>query len=48
MTSQEWESILDKMIYAMDMIANGDTDLNHQAVAEGCELFGKWFQHLWT
>jgi len=51
--AREWHKILDKMIYAMDHLANGkqyegDYDQQKaQKVQEGCKLFGKWFQSLW-
>jgi hypothetical protein len=55
-----WDAKLDKMIYAFDYIANGRewghdphwTIEKEQAedlkVAEGLELFGKYYRGLWN
>lgn len=53
MTSDEWDSILDKMIDAFEIIVDGDrwpalNDEDAHTVQIGCELFGKWFTHLWS
>jgi len=52
-TAEEWDEILDKMIHAFTIIASEDdwpapTPENAAFVQEGCELFGKWFTHLWS
>jgi len=51
MTQEEWYTILDKMIYAMDKIANDEHYAvyveEYNRIQEGCKLFGKWFLHLW-
>lgn len=55
LTQEEWNGLLDKMIFAMDFLANED-EINlkrdvpieeYRKVQEGCELFGKWFRDLW-
>lgn len=57
MTAAQWDEILDKMIYAMEMIACDDITYNKadveeikdigNRVDEGCRLFGEYFQGLW-
>lgn len=53
-TPDEWNAILDKMIKAMDIIANGKWGMPSEQqeklekeVDEGLELFGKYFRYLW-
>lgn len=52
LTLEEWEQILEKIQYSMDMIAEGN-HINPENYAElpkikeGCELFGKYFMDLW-
>jgi hypothetical protein len=54
-THEEWESILDKMIWSMDYIA-GDRQWGHndqwqedeKRCDEGIALFGKYFRGLWN
>ncbi|MGB7510494.1 MAG: hypothetical protein WBP54_04290 [Pelodictyon phaeoclathratiforme] len=46
----QWHVILDKMIFAMkEIVADQDWEYEDWAkdVFEGCELFGKYFVHLW-
>lgn len=52
MKEGEWDIVLDKMIYAFDLIVReGDgedmDDLHYKAMNEGTELFGKYFKDLW-
>ena len=50
-TFDEWNEILDKMIYAMNYAANEhnttEENIAFSKVKEGLELFGKYFLHLW-
>ena len=53
---KEWDIILDKMIWSFEQIANDEAEYHNpdeykryiQRVQEGTELFGKYFQTLWT
>lgn len=52
-TSEEWDGIVDKMIYSLEFISDesrwmSETKEEAEKVQEGCELFGKWFTHLWS
>lgn len=57
LTIEEWNEILNKMIYALEFCADeGQFDLvedaeerknNWKRVEEGLELFGKYFRSLW-
>jgi hypothetical protein len=52
LTLEKWQKILDKMIYAMDMVCkewdgNFVPEDDHKKVAEGLKLFGQYFRHLW-
>ena len=45
-----WLLVIDKMIYAMDKVVEDQIYLSDDVyicVQEGCDLFGKYFQHLW-
>lgn len=50
-----WNWVLDEMIFAMDNIADSDKryslsedlDVVEDRIANGCRLFGKYFQSLW-
>lgn len=51
---EEWEAILDKMILAFELIANGDDDFTREdyeeinkKINEGLELFATYFRDLW-
>ena len=51
MSVEEWNSILDKMIDAFDIIANGKCWPNEEEeirVRKGLKLFAKWYTTLWT
>lgn len=51
LTVEEWEGIIDKIIWAMDMIIVDDfryTKTNQDKIEEGCKLLGEWFQNLWN
>ena len=55
MTPEEWDGILDKMIYACDMVANKDertmeksyTLEEWEKIQEGLNLLGEHFLSLW-
>ncbi len=54
LTEQEWDHILDEMIWAMEYITGGQWnedmvqwELDEARCSAGCELFGKWFRGLW-
>jgi len=53
LTEKQWDSILDKMIFSFDFIANErkmfgeDNDNNWKKVDGGLTLFAKWFNGLW-
>lgn len=50
MTAEEWEEILDKIQWSMDMLASGqvwEMDDMDERVQEGLDLFGKYFRALW-
>lgn len=54
LTPQEWEIILDKMIFAFEFqasdIVDREIDLSNDhfdKVKEGLWLFGVWYTHLW-
>jgi len=52
-TNEEWKVIIQKMIDAFEIMVDGDrwpalNDEDAATVQEGCELFGKWFTHLWS
>ena len=47
---EEWDEILDKMIYAFEHIINDSVDTTkteYKKVQQGLNLFGKWYQALW-
>lgn len=49
----EWQDILDKMLYSFEFLASDDKWDNFEKEAskeiqEGVELFGKYFMHLWS
>lgn len=49
---EEWNKILDKMIFAMEHAVKGHWDVNwteddHNRAQEGAKLFGKYFFSLW-
>lgn len=50
-TSGEWDKVLDDMIYALTISANGHwnapDDADWKRVQRGHELFGKYFNDLW-
>ena len=50
-TEDEWNEILDMMIYAMESIINDcagiDDNIDWEDVQTGLELFGKYFGDLW-
>lgn len=54
-TFEEWEAILDKIIWSMEYIAgdrqwehNDQFDEDERKCDEGVALFGKWFRGLWN
>lgn len=53
LTSEKWDEILDKMIFAMDYIAREDDTFgkeledNWEKVQEGLDLFNEYFFDLW-
>jgi hypothetical protein len=54
LTTEEWKSILQKMINAFEIIADDDRYFNYapsttddNIIEEGLDLFNKWFCHLW-
>ena len=51
-TPEEWDDVLDQMIYAFEIIGDEDNiglskDKQQMVVKEGLRLFGEWFQALW-
>lgn len=52
LTMEEWEEILDKMLFSFDIFRTGqiydidDKEMGDR-VQEGLELFGKWYGDLW-
>ncbi len=49
LTTQEWNEILDKIVFAFEKIKEDrieDSEENAK-IQEGCELFGKYFRCLW-
>jgi len=56
-TEESWDEVLDKMIFAMQAIADGSWSYENEdieearaywnRVQEGLELFGKYFRDLW-
>jgi len=50
-TNEEWEAVLDDIIYAMDIIAAKYDDKSETAdwdrVDKGCKLLGEYFYDLW-
>lgn len=51
MTSEEWDVVLDKMIFSFELIARGNFSSleigDDPRIQEGLDLFGKYFQALW-
>lgn len=52
MTEQQWNDLLDKMIYAFDIMASSDyfsafTDENNERCQEGLNLFAQYYRFLW-
>ena len=52
LTKEEYNDILDKMIWSFDIISRGDhiimdDDENDKRVQEGLDLFAKYFRNLW-
>lgn len=52
LSEEEWDEILDKMIYAFDLKVNYDSDFDwkdgdQKKFDEGIKLFSEWFLHLW-
>ena len=53
-TYEEWEHILDEMIWAFQRVHDDENDGpyltpgEYDRVQEGHELFGKWLQALWN
>lgn len=46
MSFEEWQGILDKMIWAFENYRNSD-EIDENRVNEGFDLFHKYFQNLW-
>lgn len=50
-TSEEWEAILDELVWTFDKLIEDDTGIisseDEKRVQAGMELFGKWYRHLW-
>jgi hypothetical protein len=40
---EEWEAVIDKMIFSLEQLANDEWDVD----TEGLELFGRYLPHLW-
>ena len=57
LTEESWDEMIDKMIFAMQLLADGRWDYDSDdieksradwdKVQEGLNLFGEYFQHLW-
>ena len=51
MTSEEWDDILDDMIYAMEIYSDYDLPMelecDWERVERGSAYFGKYFRDLW-
>ena len=52
LSEEEWDEILDKMIYAFHLKAECDSDFDwkegdKEKFNEGMKLFAEWFVHLW-
>lgn len=55
MTEEQWNEILDKMLFSFKIIMDEeyfdlpaeDTE-THKILQQGFELFGKYYQHLWS
>lgn len=50
-TQDEWDDILDKMIFAFERYTEDDfiytNDEDHKKMSEGMKLFAEWYHHLW-
>jgi len=49
-TQEQWNEILDKMIYSFQRIVDGADAIDEQShdnIDEGLQLFGKYFRSLW-
>lgn len=58
LTPEQWDNILDKIIFAFDWTLNDcskeninisqkERDKNYKKCEEGLQLFAKWFRYLW-
>lgn len=53
LTEEEWDNILDEIIYAMEICSNddnflkGEDEIDWNRVHNGLELFGERFRDLW-
>ncbi len=45
---KRWEEILDKMLYSFEHGSDDEESPDYDKLQEGFELFGKWFQALWS
>ncbi|MBQ4475722.1 MAG: hypothetical protein II935_05970, partial [Bacteroidales bacterium] len=46
MSFEEWQGILDKMIWSFENYRNSD-EIDENRVNEGFDLFHKYFQNIW-
>lgn len=47
MTTQEWKTSLEDMIYAMEAIKSDKCIIDDKRAKRGCKLFGKCLPDLW-
>ena len=51
LTEEQWNTTLDEMIWALEMVAEQkhttDDTIDMKRMQQGLELFGKYFTHLW-
>jgi hypothetical protein len=50
LSDQEWDEILNKILFAFKTIAKDDCTLtykNHEQIKEGLELYAKYYLNLW-
>ncbi len=50
LTSEEWDKILEEMIWSFQYLVDGEKDespKNWKRAERGYKLFGKWYRNLW-
>ena len=49
LTFEEWQQILDRIIGALELIVQDDIydQETEEEINDACELFGKYYRHLW-